>query len=306
MLTPGTQNANPYTPREQFGNEDPGFKGMAASYQVPQNGSVQGQSAAGAAPNQAQRTFPSQYVNPAATDQILYTVPKIATTLNGATKAGLQTVTLTSAANVIPGMLLAIVDAVNTALNESVWVISVAQSTNQITAVFANAHATASTVTCSRTFFLTDYTVTTSSASQHPALLKARTTASSGAISAGSNTVTFNNPSISAQNGDICYVGSTVYIEDPSSGVYEAVVVTAVTRNTSGIITAFTATFINGHGANFVIGFPVELAYVNSTKGIEAIGIETQATVPPGMSLAFTTVVAVTGTVFMNSKGFEQ
>jgi hypothetical protein len=270
--------------------------------QAPQNGTVQGQSAAGPAPNQAQRTFPSQFVNPTNTDTLLYTVPNIATTLNGATAAGYQTITLASAAGVIPGMLLKIADATN---QESVWVQAVNQSTNQITATFRFPHATGLAVTCARTFFLTDYTVTTSSATQHQSILKARSTISSGSVSTGSQTITFNNPSINALNGDITFVGGTIYMEDPSSASYEAVVVTAVQRNSAGIITGLTATFAHTHSANAVIAFPVEVAFVNNTKGIEAIGIETQATVPPGMTLACY-FGAVTGTVMFNAKGFEQ
>ena len=302
MLSPASV-INQHQPREQYGAEDPGFPGLGAAYQAPQNGSVQGQSAAGAAPNQAQRTFPTQFANPTNTDIIIYTVPNINTTLAAAisgTKP--QTLTLASAAGIIPGMLLSIADPTNP---EKVWVMSVNQSANTVVAVCAFPHASGLAVTCARTFFLTDYTVTTSSGSQHVALLKARTTISSGAITTGSHAVTFNNPSITAQNGDITFVGATVYMEDPSSGSYEAVVVTAVSRNSAGIITGFTATFVNAHASNAICSFPVEVAYVNNTKGIEAIGIETQATVPPGMSLT-AYFGAVSGTVQFNAKGFEQ
>lgn len=294
---------NPSQARELFGVEDPTLPQMAGEYSAPMNGSVQGQTAAGPTPIQAGRTFSSEFPSLTNTDTILYTVPNISTTLSGASVAGKQTVTLASATGIIPGFVLTFNDGVNT--TENVLVEAVNQSSNTVTATFTYPHNNAATVTCSRTLFITDVVATTSSTSQIPYRLKARTTLSTAVGSTGSHAVTFNNPDINAQYGDVCFVGQTVYMEDPSNASYEAVTVTAVSRNGAGVVTGFTATFGLTHSSGDPVSFPIYVAYLNNTKGLEVIGQETQTHVPPGMSLAMH-CGAVTGEVMSNVAGFEQ
>jgi hypothetical protein len=297
---------NPAPFMEPLGIADPACDNGAASIEYPLDGSVQGQSASGPAPNQADRTFVAEFTNPTTTDTVLYTVPNIATTLAAACAGGaVVSATLTSAVGVIPGMYLTVDTG---ALQEMIKVITVNQSTGVITAYVRKPHASGVAVTCQRTFYMTDLVVTTSSTSAHPARLKCRTTISSGAITAGTVAVTIANIAVSPTVGDLTFVGGTVYMDDPSSGTYEAVKPTAISRNAAGIITGFTAVFAQNHAANVVCAFPIAASWVNNTKGIEVVGQESQPTAPPGSSLAvnFTQGAAVTGVVMANIAGFEQ
>jgi hypothetical protein len=156
------------------------------------------------------------------------------------------------------------------------------------------------------TFFLTDFVVTGTPSTGNPLVkLKYNTQTTSGAISTGSQTVTLANVSSNVANGATIWVGQTVDIETPNAANYEAVVVTAVQTNTAGTPIGFTATFTKTHAAGIVIGVPLEVSYINSTKGIEEIGIESQPSAPSGSALALN-ISAFTGGVAYNVRGFIQ
>ena len=160
------------------------------------------------------------------------------------------------------------------------------------------------TVTTGKAFYLTDLVVTTTAATG-TVRVKARVATTQGATTAGAGTtITFPASAPSSLTGDAIYVGQIVYLEDPGNANYEAVAVSTVTR-TGGIITGITCTTTHNHSANFTLAYPVYLASINSTKGIEVIGQETQPSVNGGWDLCVT-YGAVTGTIMQNLAGFEQ
>jgi hypothetical protein len=136
-------------------------------------------------------------------------------------------------------------------------------------------------------------------------MIKALYTASNASISIGSNTITLNQVQQNPKNGGQIFVGQVLDIDVASGGSYEAVTVTAITINTVGVVTGFTATFAKTHSSSCIIGVPIQGALINATKGIEEIGIETQPVAPPGTSIAIN-IATYTGAAFYNIRGFLQ
>lgn len=181
-------------------------------------------------------------------------------------------------------------------------------SGNAIQATLTKTHLSGVGISGGMTFFLTDFVVTGSPASGNPLVMfKYLTTVSSGSITlnVAAQPVLLTNIPTSAKYGGQIFVGQVLDVDVVGGGSYEAVVVTAVSTNTSGIVTGFSAVFTKNHGALCLIGVPIEGAQINATKGIEEIGIETQPTAPPGSTLAIN-IGAFTGLGFYNARGFFQ